>query len=72
MVREPHVDALRSLEPAVAQFERAVSIHGHTIDHRELPEAVVRVVNFWTQRYNGGCDLAALRERWQGLAAAVK
>jgi hypothetical protein len=69
---QPHVDALRSLEPAVAQFERAVSVNGHTVYHRELPEGVIRTVNFWTRRYNGGCDLAALREHWQKLADAVK
>jgi hypothetical protein len=40
--------------------------------HRELPEGVVRVVNFWTERYNGRCVLAALRERWRTIADAMK
>jgi hypothetical protein len=69
---QPHVDALRALDPAVAQFERAVSVHGHTVYHRDLPESVVRAVNFFTKDYRGGCELAALRERWQAIADAVK
>ncbi len=69
---EPHVAALRALDPAVRQFERAVSVHGHTVYHRELPESVVRAVNFYTKDYRGGCDVAALRERWASIAEAVK
>lgn len=69
---QPHVDALRALDPAVRQFERAVSIHGHTVYHRELSEAVVRAVFFFTKDYRGGCDVAGLRERWQAIANDVK
>ena len=65
---QPLIDALLALAPAVAQFERGVSVHGHVVFHRELPEGVIRSVNFWTKYYNGGCDLAALRERWQTIA----
>src|SRR5687767_4024485 len=62
----------RSLEPAVAQFERGVSVHGHTVYHRDLPEGVIRAVSFWTKHYQSGCDLAVVRERWQSLVDAVK
>lgn len=69
---QPHVAALRALDPAVRQFERAVSVHGHVVYHRELPESVVRAVFFYTKDYRGGCDVAALRERWQAIADSVK
>jgi hypothetical protein len=69
---QPHVEALLALRPAVAQFERAFNAHGYTVYHRELPEGVIRAVNFFTKEYNGGCDVAALRERWQTIANAVK
>lgn len=69
---QPLIDALRALDPAVRQFERAVSVHGHTVYHREMPEGVVRAVNFWTRHYSGGCDLAVVRERWQTIADAAK
>jgi hypothetical protein len=29
-------------------------------------------VNFFAKDYHGGCDLAALRERWQTIADTVK
>jgi hypothetical protein len=69
---QPHVDALRALAPAVAQFERGVTVHGHTVYHRDLPEGVVRAVNFFTSHYQGGCDLALVRERWKAVADSVK
>lgn len=69
---EPLVKALRDLAPAMEQFERAFNHHGYTVYHRELPEGVVRAVNFWTKDYHGGCDLAALREHWQPIVDTVK
>lgn len=70
---QPHVDALLALRPAVAQFDRNVPHpHGYSVYHRELNAAVVRAVNFFTKDYHGGCDVAALRERWQTIADAVK
>jgi hypothetical protein len=68
----PLVEALLELQPAVAQFERGVSVHGLTMWHRDLPEGVVRAVNFWTRHYHGGVDLPAVRERWTSIANDVK
>jgi hypothetical protein len=68
----PLVRALVELEPAVRQFEAGHNAFGHVRHHRELPEVVVRAVNFWTQHYHGGCDVAALRERWREIAETVK
>jgi hypothetical protein len=70
---QPHVDALLALRPVVAQFDRGVPHpHGYTVYHREVNAEVVRAVNFFTKDYHGGCDVAALRERWQAIANAVK
>lgn len=70
---QPHVDALLALQPAVAQFDRNVPHPmGFAVYHRELNEAVVRAVNFFTKHYHGGLDLPALRERWQELGDSVK
>jgi len=68
---QPHVDALLALQPLVAQFERGVTVHGHTVYHKDLPEGVIRAVNFFTNHYQGGCDLAVVRERWKTIADAV-
>lgn len=67
---QPLIDGLLGLTPAVQQFRAGASVSGHAVYHHELPEDLVRVVNFWTKRYNGGCDLAELRERWQKLTSA--
>jgi hypothetical protein len=70
---QPHVDALLALRPVVAQFDRGVPHpHGYTVYHRELNAEVVRAVNFFTKDYHCGCDIAAVRERWQTIADAVK
>jgi hypothetical protein len=69
---QSHVDALLALAPAVAQFERGHTPYGHTVFHRELPEGVVRAVNFFTKHYQGGCDRAVVRERWKTVADSVK
>jgi hypothetical protein len=65
---QPVIDALLALQPAVEQFRAGASVTGYAMYHRELSEDLVRVLNFWTKRYNGGCDLAELRARWQSLA----
>jgi hypothetical protein len=69
---EPLVKALRDLAPAVMQFEAGYNAHGHVRFHRDLPEGVVRAVHFFTKDYQGGCDLAVVRERWQSIVDAVK
>jgi chromosome segregation ATPase len=70
---QPHVDTLLALRPAVAQFDRNVPHpHGYTVYHRELNPAVVQAVNFFGKDYHGGCELPALRERWQTIADALK
>jgi hypothetical protein len=40
--------------------------------HRDLPESVVRAVHFWTRDSRGGCELPAVRERWQSIVDPVK
>ena len=70
---EQLANELLKLRPAVAQFDRNVPHpHGYTVYHRELPASVIPAVNFFTKDYHGGCDVAALRERWQAIANNVK
>lgn len=70
---EQLANTLLALRPVVAQFDRGVPHpHGYTVYHRELSPAVVQAVHFFTRDYHGGCDVAALRERWQAIADAVK
>jgi hypothetical protein len=71
--RQQLANELLKLRPAVAQFDRGVPHPmDYTVYHRELPEGVVRAVNFFTKDFHGGCDVNAVRQRWQAITDAVK